>query len=132
MQILFLLKANEDSVMCDKVMYQRAVGSLLYLSTRTRPDISFAVGRVSTRPTRHHISTRHLLLRVDIALLRLLSIGLQLIRESFGIFKVRNHLVCYLKVIVFQTVTVILMLIGEETETIENLHQDFVFMLENL
>ena len=43
----FLLKANEDSVMCDKLMYQRAVGSLLYLSTRTRHDISFTVGRVS-------------------------------------------------------------------------------------
>ena len=37
--------------------YESAVGSLLYLSTRTRPDITFAVSNVAkfcTKPTKEH------------------------------------------------------------------------------
>lgn len=47
---------NETDVYNQK-MYQAAVGSLLYLSTKTRPDIAFAVGtvaRFSAKPTRDH------------------------------------------------------------------------------
>ena len=52
-----LVKAAEDDVMFDKGVYQSAVGSLLYLSTGTRPDIAFAVGNVarfSANSTKRH------------------------------------------------------------------------------
>lgn len=54
-----LTKANDGSDMCDKALYQASVGSLLYLSTRTRPDIALAVNRVSkycNSPTEEHWS----------------------------------------------------------------------------
>ena len=44
---LKLEKANENSKLIDTSLYQSAVGALLYLSTRTRPDIAFAVSKVS-------------------------------------------------------------------------------------
>ena len=52
-----LMKASDDSVCVDKELYQCAVGKLLYLSTRTRPDISFAVSRAArytSKPTEDH------------------------------------------------------------------------------
>lgn len=54
---LKLKKATEESDLADEVLYQSAVGSLLYLSTRTRPDISYAVGNVArfcSKPTKDH------------------------------------------------------------------------------
>lgn len=48
--------ANPDDV-CDQQAYQAIVGSLLYLSTKTRPDIAYAVSciaRFSAKPTREH------------------------------------------------------------------------------
>ena len=42
-----LLKATEDSELVDKSLYQSAFGSLLYLSTRTRPDVAFAINNAA-------------------------------------------------------------------------------------
>ena len=50
-----LIQARENEEEVDKILYQSAVGSLLYLSTRTRPDIAFAVSNVakfSSKPTK--------------------------------------------------------------------------------
>ncbi len=52
-----LVKATEDSELFNKEEYQSAVGSLLYLSSATRPDITFAVNNVakfSANPTKEH------------------------------------------------------------------------------
>ena len=52
-----LKKAEEKEELADKELYQSAVGSLLYVSTRTRPDISNAIGscaRFSSNPTKCH------------------------------------------------------------------------------
>ena len=52
-----LVKSNETDKLVDQEMYQSAVGQLLYLSTRTRPDIAYAVGNVarfSSKPSQQH------------------------------------------------------------------------------
>ena len=52
-----LLAASEDNELVDQRLYQSVVGSLLYLSCWTRPDITFAVGnaaRFCSKPTKQH------------------------------------------------------------------------------
>ena len=54
---LKLCKATYDSECVDVEMYQSAVGKLLYLSKRTRPDIMFVVCNVAkctAKPTQRH------------------------------------------------------------------------------
>ena len=53
----FLEKATDSCELFDIRLYQSAVGALLYLSTRTRPDIAYAVSNVSkfcSNPTTKH------------------------------------------------------------------------------
>ena len=52
-----LLKATEADEPVDQHVYQSAIGSLLYLSVATRPDILYVVSNVvefSANPTTHH------------------------------------------------------------------------------
>ncbi len=52
-----LVKASDDEEMYDQQKYQSAVGSLLYLSVATRPDITYAVNNVEkfcAHPTVKH------------------------------------------------------------------------------
>ena len=51
------LVKNDESESVDKELYQSAVGSLLYLSQWTRPDLSYAVGNVAKfceNPSKNH------------------------------------------------------------------------------
>ena len=52
-----LVKSVDGEEKVDQGMYQSVVGSLLYLSTGTRPEIMFAVSNVAkycSDPTKHH------------------------------------------------------------------------------
>lgn len=54
-----LVKATEDEDSIDQQLYQSAVGSLLYLSVATRPDITYAVSNVAkfcSYPMKEHWS----------------------------------------------------------------------------
>ena len=50
-------KASEDSDLFDATLYQSAIGSLLYLCTKTRPDLTFSVchlAKFCQNPTQNH------------------------------------------------------------------------------
>ena len=52
-----LTKATDDEQSIDRQLYQSAIGSLLYLSGGTRPDITFVVSNLakfSAKPSKHH------------------------------------------------------------------------------
>ena len=54
-----LVKTTEEDEPFDQEVYQSAVGCLLYLSTKTRPDIAYAVGNVArftSQPSMQHWS----------------------------------------------------------------------------
>ena len=54
---LKLKKASTEDIPVNQEMYQSAVGKLLYLAIRTRPDIAYAVSsvaRFTTNPTEEH------------------------------------------------------------------------------
>ena len=61
-----LTKATDDDDSVDQQKYQSAIGSLMYLSVSTRPDISYTVSclaRFSAKPTREHWTALKRLLR---------------------------------------------------------------------
>ena len=77
-----LSKATENSRSVDAERYQSAVGKLLYLSTRTRPDIAFAVCNVAkytANPTEDHWKAVKHILRY---LAGTVNYGLLYIRDS--------------------------------------------------
>ena len=52
-----MLKASEEYEVVNQALYQTAVGSLLFLATRSRPDIAFAVNNVArfcSKPNKQH------------------------------------------------------------------------------
>ena len=54
-----LVQAGEEDSLIDQSLYQLAVGSLMYLSTATRPDIPYTVNNDAmfcARPTGQHIA----------------------------------------------------------------------------
>ena len=63
---LKLESAKDDQEVVNQQAYQSSVGSLLYLSTVTRPDIAFAVGtvaRFASKPTSTHWAALKRILR---------------------------------------------------------------------
>ena len=61
-----LVKATDDEDAVEQQLYQSLVGSLMYLSVCTRPDLAYAVGilaRFSSKPNRSHWTAAKRVLR---------------------------------------------------------------------
>ena len=61
-----LVKATEECELADQCLYQSEVGSLLYLSTRSRSNIAFSVScvtRFCSKPTKLHWAALKRILR---------------------------------------------------------------------
>ena len=61
-----LVKSTDESERVDQTLYQSAVGSLLYLSIGTRPDITYAVSSVAkfcADPSKQHLTAVKRILR---------------------------------------------------------------------
>ena len=61
-----LIAATDDSKLCDPELYQSAIGTLIYLASKTRPDIAFSVyklARYCSKPSTDHWSLVKRLLR---------------------------------------------------------------------
>ena len=61
-----LRASDEKSKLCDPVLYQSAIGSLLYLSGKTRPDVAFIVNKLArfcAKPSVEHMSAVKRVLR---------------------------------------------------------------------
>lgn len=41
------LKLEQTNVLCNEIQYRNLIGALLYISSGTRPDISFSVNYLS-------------------------------------------------------------------------------------
>ena len=59
-----LVKGGDEDTYMDQPLYQSAVGSFLYMSAVTRPDITYAVSNVAkfgAKPTKQHwVSVKHI------------------------------------------------------------------------
>ena len=61
-----LVKATDDEEAVEQQLYQSLLGSLMYLSVCTRPDLAYAVGilaRFSSKPNRSHWTAAKRVLR---------------------------------------------------------------------
>ena len=61
-----LTKARDDDLLCDQKTYQSIIGSLMYASVATRPDIAHAtafLSQFSSKPTITHLSAAKRVLR---------------------------------------------------------------------
>ncbi len=61
-----LTSSGDGDYVCDEKIFRVLIGSLLFLSTRTRPDIAYAVGcaaRFCSNPTREHWTAAKRILR---------------------------------------------------------------------
>jgi len=54
--LLWWWSKNEKKILFDKTKYESAIGSLIYLSRCTRPDIAFAVQKASRRSENPNVS----------------------------------------------------------------------------
>lgn len=58
------MNTNDNATCNDKIPYREAVGSLLFLTAVSRPDISYAVGFVSRFSNKYDVSHWHTVQRI--------------------------------------------------------------------